>query len=60
MQVESLCRIAAVEGVAEDGKAAAGQVNTDLVSAAGMEGTFYEEARTAFYGEMAEDTEVCF
>ena len=35
VEVESFCGVAAVEGVAEDGKAAAGKVDADLVGAAG-------------------------
>ena len=58
MEIKTSCRCTAIEGVAEDGKAAAGQVDADLVSAAGVEGAFYEEARTAFYGDFFEDVEI--
>ena len=36
VEVESFCGFAAVEGVAEDGKVAAGEVDADLVGTAGI------------------------
>ena len=60
MEVEAVCGVAVVEGVAKDWEAAAGEVNADLVGAAGLERAFYEEARAVFYGDFFEDTEVCF
>ena len=60
MEVKSCCGVAVVEGVAQDGKVTAGEVNADLVGAAGLERAFYEEARAVFYGDFFEDAEVCF
>ena len=60
MEVEAVCRDAAVEGVAEYWEVATCEVDADLVCAACVESTFYEEARAIFYGDFFDDAEICF
>ena len=59
MQVQAFCGVASVESVPQNWKAAAGKVNANLVCAAGLESTFYKQARAAFYGDFAENAKIC-
>ena len=58
MQVKAFCGGAAVEFVAEDGKATACQMNADLMGTAGVEAAFNKKAGAAFYGEALKNPEI--